>query len=184
MLRNCFSTVLLLVFLLFPAFESAHGADSPKSTAKAGQQKGQAADEMKVILEKSMKQEEGAASNKESARGVVVQEGDMAKVNYTVRLETGEIVATTDAAVAHNAGIQKAAWYKEPTELAPEEVLAGQQGDFPGLGDAVIGMSQGERKNLRCLRKELTEQAIPKRKRIFPLFRQCRKPSGCSPKIM
>ncbi|MHC1729275.1 MAG: thioredoxin fold domain-containing protein [Syntrophobacteraceae bacterium] len=146
MFRDYFRTVLLSVLLLSLASANLYGADSRSFAAKPGQDKGQNPTEgMKAIVEEAIKKEAGQTTS-DKAAAVKVQEGDLAKVNYTVMSETGELISTTEASVAQDTALRKSPQYIAPKEFAPEEVLAGKPGLPVGLGDVAVGMVTGEKK--------------------------------------
>jgi FKBP-type peptidyl-prolyl cis-trans isomerase 2 len=98
-------------------------------------------------LEEARKSGETAVVNlNEDEDPQLVQQGDLVRVNYTATLENGKVFHTTFAQVAKDPGTSKVAWYEEPKEFAPEEVLAGEQGSIPGMGDAILGLAPGEKK--------------------------------------
>ena len=145
--RKVLPAALVSLLLVFTAFGVAYAAD--RSAAKpADEQDQMTAEKMKAVIEQALKTGQGQANAENQGTSAKVGAGDLVKVNYTVALETGEVVATTDVSVAHDAARSKVAWFKDPDEFAPEEVLGGRQGLFPGLGDAVIGLTSGERKTL------------------------------------
>jgi FKBP-type peptidyl-prolyl cis-trans isomerase 2 len=107
------------------------------------------------------------------------EKGDLARVNYTVTLDDGSLVSTTLPAVAENKKTVRSGWADLPGELAPVEVLAGEMGTVPGLGEAVVGMAAGERKRIelapekaygardeRKVNRQPRESTIPKTIRL------------------
>lgn len=67
-----------------------------------------------------------------------VQKGDVVAVDYTVTDAAGKLLLTSRAAVAKEQG----------QRLAPEEIIAGTPAAIPGLGEAVPGMTIGEKKSV------------------------------------
>ena len=78
----------------------------------------------------------------------VARSGDLVKINYTVTLEDGTLVATTREKTARDQAVKKVTWYREPTGFFPQEVVAGKQEIMPGLGEALVGMRSGEQKRI------------------------------------
>jgi len=77
----------------------------------------------------------------------VVQAGDLVRVDYTATLEDGSLVRTTLPEVSAS-NQKRVAWYQEPSAYAAEEILAGKESELFGLGEAVVGMKEGEKKHL------------------------------------
>jgi FKBP-type peptidyl-prolyl cis-trans isomerase 2 len=77
-----------------------------------------------------------------------VEQGDLARVIYTVTLDDGSLVRTTSPTVAADKGRARSSHYEEPQETGPVEVLAGEREAVPGIGEGVIGMTPGEKKRI------------------------------------
>ena len=73
-----------------------------------------------------------------------VEKGDVVEVEYTLRdATTGEVIETTSAEVAKEAGI-----YDEKKRYGPRIVVVGEGSLLPGLEEALIGMKEGEEKEI------------------------------------
>ncbi len=73
----------------------------------------------------------------------LVENGDVLKVNYTGRLETGEIFDSSLEEVAKEAGI-----YNPSRNYEPLEVKVGFGQVIPGFEKALLGMKVGEKKEV------------------------------------
>ncbi len=71
-----------------------------------------------------------------------VESGDLVKVKYTCRLETGGIIDTTCEPVAREAGI-----YNPSRIYEPVEIRIGSRTVLPGFDKAILGMAEGEKKD-------------------------------------
>lgn len=80
-----------------------------------------------------------------SAERIAVGKGDLATVNYTMTLEDGTLVATTDRAVAGDQGRKRIGEFPSDAIFRPEQVLAGSPASVPGIGETVVGMEVGRR---------------------------------------
>jgi FKBP-type peptidyl-prolyl cis-trans isomerase 2 len=116
-----------------PASKAASG-DSPESVEKK-------------LLEDStawMKAQSAAAAG----TGEAIRSGDLVTTHYTVTLEDGSLVATTLEKTAMDPAVKKVTWYREQTVFGPIELVAGKQEVMPGLGEALVGMKAGDKKNI------------------------------------
>jgi len=77
-----------------------------------------------------------------------VQTGDLVRANYTLTLEDGSLVTTTNAAVAHDKGHVRSVAYRDAANFVPAGFVAGGPSDLPGISDALAGMSPGGRKRV------------------------------------
>jgi FKBP-type peptidyl-prolyl cis-trans isomerase 2 len=78
-----------------------------------------------------------------------VESGDLVKVRYTASLEDGAIFATNSEQDAKDPSRKKAPSFAKPDIFADEEIRAGKQELLPGLGEAVVGMKPGEKKQIK-----------------------------------
>jgi len=74
--------------------------------------------------------------------------GDLVTVRYTMTTADGALVATTEESVAADTGRPRSAAFSARSRYCPEEIVAGGEGNLPGLAQAVIGMAPGEKKHL------------------------------------
>jgi len=113
----------------------------------------------------------GAAPEPVEAAGTA-RKGDLVSVAYTVRLEEGPVLFTTRASVDQDPGEAKADLYQAPASFEPAEVVAGEPGSLPGIGEAVLGMAPGERKSLTLPPEALHGARDPEKTRSFPCVRK------------
>lgn len=73
-----------------------------------------------------------------------VEVGDNVELDYTAKLEGGEVFATTLREEGEQAGIEE----EDTTEYGPITIAVGSSGLLPGLESALIGMSEDEEKNV------------------------------------
>lgn len=117
---------------------STDGDDSTASRAAD-----RTSDQTRVTAENSQQQQENRETDPEA-----VERGDMAAVHYTMRLENGEVIFTTDRAVAENPAVEKAAWFRRPARYAPEEIRGGNDEALRYIADAIVGMKPGGKKTI------------------------------------
>jgi FKBP-type peptidyl-prolyl cis-trans isomerase 2 len=98
-------------------------------------------------LEEVKKAETGPAAAKTGNGSVAA--GDLVNVNYTATLEDGTLVYSTRQDAAKDAGRKKVIGYIGPKAFGPQEVVAGMVAAFPGVGQSVVGMLPGERKEIK-----------------------------------
>lgn len=102
----------------------------------------------------------------------MVETGDLAEVAYTASLESGEVVWTTRASIAQDPGQPKVEGYQAPQTLGPESILMGEQGTFPGLNQAIMGLYAGQRQTI-TLPPEMTFRGTrPELVRQFDRYKQ------------
>jgi FKBP-type peptidyl-prolyl cis-trans isomerase 2 len=89
-----------------------------------------------------------ALSGQSAGTAEAARSGDLVTTNYTVTLEDGTLVATTLKNIAGDQAVKKVSWYREPSEYAPQELVAGKQEVMPGLGEALVGMKGAEMRRL------------------------------------
>ncbi len=89
----------------------------------------------------------------EGGRGSVpagtIERGDLVMVDYTAALEDGAIFSTTMENTAKDLARKKVSWFREPAHYSAEEIVAGKEELVPGLGDAVLGLGAGAKKQIR-----------------------------------
>ncbi|MCK4528397.1 FKBP-type peptidyl-prolyl cis-trans isomerase [candidate division WOR-3 bacterium] len=102
-----------------------------------------------------------------------VQKGDLARVNYTARcFSDDKVFRTTLAEVAGDPDIKKAAWYEEPESFSPEDILAGEKASMPGLGEAVLGMSAGEKRMITLTPEKAYGPPDPRKMMKLPTIKR------------
>ncbi len=77
-----------------------------------------------------------------------VQVGDTVLINYTIYLDTGEIIDTTLEEVAMDDAQPKIWWFRLRASYEPLKVVIGEGTLPPDLEMALIGMREGERKEV------------------------------------
>jgi FKBP-type peptidyl-prolyl cis-trans isomerase 2 len=101
----------------------------------------------------------------------VAANGDLATVNYTASLEDGSVFYTTSKAVAESATTKKASWFSAPNNFAGEAVPVGKPALFPGVGEALPGMSAGSVKHLSLPPEQAFGPSDPQKIQKLPLVR-------------
>jgi FKBP-type peptidyl-prolyl cis-trans isomerase 2 len=101
----------------------------------------------------------------------VAANGDLATINYTAMLEDGAVFYTTRKAVAEDATTKKAPWFSAPKGFSGETVPVGKAALFPGIGDALGGMSVGAAKRLTLTPKQAFGPSDPQKVQNLPLVR-------------
>jgi len=123
------------------------------------------------------KQQPGSQTSKaegkeqRQAHSGAVKEGDLVTVNYTASLEDGTLVYSTSADVAHEPGRKKMTGYVEPKTFGPEETIAGKPVKVPGIGESVVGMKKGEKKQVTISAESAFGPSDPKKMQAFPCVR-------------
>jgi FKBP-type peptidyl-prolyl cis-trans isomerase 2 len=79
---------------------------------------------------------------------MTVGKGDTIKVNYTGRLESGEVFDTSHPEIARNESVPKVSWFNERTFYEPMEFTAGSGMMIEGFDEAVVGMKINETKEV------------------------------------
>lgn len=77
-------------------------------------------------------------------RIMTVENGDAVEVDYTGRLESGEVFDTTHAGIAKNASVPKTSWFGERPFYEPLEFIVGAGTMIGGFDEAVVGMKMNE----------------------------------------
>ena len=108
-----------------------------------------------------------AAREAKSAQ-VPAASGDLATVNYQAMLEDGSLFYTTRKEIADNPALKKVTWYA-PGSYAAEAVTVGKAALLPGIGEALVGMKQGESKRLTLTPEQAYGQPDPARRQEIPL---------------
>jgi FKBP-type peptidyl-prolyl cis-trans isomerase 2 len=100
-----------------------------------------------------------------------VERGDRVKVNYTATLNDGTVFGTTLESVAKDPLRKKVSWFRAPANYAAGELVAGKDELLPGLGEAVVGLEVGAKKELRLTADKAFGQPDSKKMREFPCAR-------------
>lgn len=89
----------------------------------------------------------GAAAGAPPEANGPLQPGELARVHYIATVGDGLLVATSREGPA-GAAASRSVWHRPQAGSGPVLVLAGQPAAFPGVGEAVVGMAPGERRQM------------------------------------
>jgi FKBP-type peptidyl-prolyl cis-trans isomerase 2 len=106
-----------------------------------------------------------------AAQPGTVEPGDLVRIDYTAVLDDGAIFSTTLESAAKDPGRKKVSWFREPARYAPVEIVAGKDELLPGLGDGVLGLGAGAKKELRLTADKAFGQPDPQKLVKFPCSR-------------
>ncbi len=143
---------LMLLCFLISATVSASGCAGPgpeRSTAGSVlENTSEDTRQQKIFeqLEAAMASGKGEVTIHADETPGVCQDGDLVMVDFTARLENGDLLATTIASVADDDEQSASLLNDQPRTFRPTAVLAGVGADLPGLADGVLGMQPGETK--------------------------------------
>jgi FKBP-type peptidyl-prolyl cis-trans isomerase 2 len=79
---------------------------------------------------------------------VEIEAGDTIKVNYTGRLESGEVFDTSHPGIAGNESLPKVSWFSVRPFYQPLEFTVGSGQMIQGFDEAVVGMKINETKTV------------------------------------
>lgn len=79
---------------------------------------------------------------------MTVEKGDTVEVDYTGRLESGEVFDTTHPEIARNTSIPKISWFRERPLYKSLEFIVGAGMMIEGFDEAVVGMKINETKTV------------------------------------
>lgn len=77
-----------------------------------------------------------------------VEVGDTVRVNYTAYLDTGEIIDTSFEEIAYDDTQPKVWWFRLRASYEPLKVVVGQGNLLPDFEIALVGMHEGEKKEI------------------------------------
>lgn len=109
------------------------------------------ADEQSANQDSSSIVEANVSSSEKTVQntiGDLIVAGDLVTVNYTLRLEDGSMIFTTDSSVANDVTEPKAEWFQAPENYGPEEILAGNDNKRHELALNLVGMTDHEEKQV------------------------------------
>ena len=147
---------------------SKEGAASPGALPASGS--GEAENAYRNVQEEHAAQ--GSGEDLPPAPVAAVQSGDLVTVHYTAALEDGALFSTTRESAAKDPAVKKVPWFQEPRRYGAEEAVAGRQELLPGLGEALIGMRNGEKKQLRLAPEQAFGLPDPQKQVHFPCVRE------------
>ena len=111
-----------------------------------------------------------------------VEAGDLIKVNYTMRLDSGDVFFTTDKTIADNSGPKKAEWFQPPEKFGPVEVLAGKDAELAEIAKDVVGMELNGQKTVTLLPEKGFGKHDPKKVKVLPKIKIFPKLASVKPK--
>ncbi len=113
------------------------------------------------------------AAAQDEGRATQVEAGDVATVEYTIRLDAaqGAVGFGVSRKDRDSTGSSLAGLLDIPTSGA-ERVLAGQDSSVPGLSRAIVGMRAGERRTVRIPPEEAYGAHDPEKMLKFPRIRR------------
>lgn len=111
-----------------------------------------------------------AGKNGEAA-ALPASAGDLARVEYTARLEDGTVIYSTRREVADDLSLKKAPWFGAPGNFKTEPVAVGGRAVLPGVGEALAGMAVGEKKRLALPPEKAFGPSDPAKIERLPLTR-------------
>ena len=106
-----------------------------------------------------------------AAAALPASAGDLARVDYTARLEDGTVIYSTRKEVADDVSLKKAPWFGAPANLKPEPMAVGGRAVLPGVGEALAGMAAGEKKRLVLPPERAFGPSDPAKMERLPLTR-------------
>lgn len=74
------------------------------------------------------------------ALGMGLQKGDFVRVTYTVKVQGGAVIETTEESVAKEMGL-----HKEGATYGPRTLILGANSVIPGLEEAILGKEAGQK---------------------------------------
>ena len=102
----------------------------------------------------------------------IIEPGDFVVVNYTLRLKSGELILTSSAELAQDASVKKVAWFINPENYGPEQIIAERETRTPELSLAVLGMTANQKKSVPILPESGFGPIDPKRIKVYPLSKR------------
>lgn len=100
--------------------------------------------------------------------GDAARAGDLVSANFTVTLEDGTLVATTQEKTFRDPALKKVSWYREPVGFGPMELVAGKREFLPGLGEALVGMKTGEKQRITLTADKAFGMPDPQKQQQLP----------------
>ncbi len=113
--------------------------------------------------------------------GQKVEAEDLVTIDYAVFTAEGKLVYSTRAEEARGSKIPRAAGYREPPSLTPEEVTAGKAARIPGVGESLVGMALGEQMSVMLPPDRAFGPTNPKLIKTFPTVKTVDKVFRISP---
>ena len=114
---------------------------------------------------------DGGPERAPAAHSASVERGDLVTVDYTSTLDDGAIISTTMESAAKDPARKKVSWFREPAHYTAEEIVAGKEELVPGLGDAVLGLGVGAKKQVRLTPDKAFGLPDPKKQVQLPCSR-------------
>lgn len=104
-----------------------------------------------------------------------VEVGDTVWINYTGRLDTGEIFDTTFEEVAMDDTIPKVWWFQIRASYEPVKLVVSSGQMLPNFEMALIGMREGQKKEITIPPEKAAGLRDPNRVQEIPLVRTLQK---------
>lgn len=95
---------------------------------------------------------------------MAMKKGDVVRVNYVGRLESGEIFDLTDEELA-----KKEKVYNEKIKYKPVPVILGSEMVIPGMGEELLKMKVGEKKKVKIKPEKAFGDRKPDLVRVVPI---------------
>lgn len=108
----------------------------------------------------------GQLSGKDDQGARKIKNGDLVTIDYSVFSEDGKLVYSTLPVDNNEPG---AAENRGPSPAFAEEVTAGKAARFPGVGELLAGMTEGERKKVTIPADKAFGPSNPELVKSFPL---------------
>ena len=137
----------MLSGLASAATANAHAGEAQKDTAVMDVSAQEETERVIRALQEAVKRNSSTVTL-ERGDSSTVQAGDVVQVRFAASLEDGSLLVTNMESVSRDPKRKKAALYRFPEHFEPDELLAGKEEILPGLGEAVLGMKAGEKKQL------------------------------------
>lgn len=106
---------------------------------------------------------------------MTIEKGDTIEVDYTGRLEGGEIFDTSYPEIAGNASVSKVPWFTERPSYEPLEFVVGAGMMIKGFDEAVVGMKINEAKNAEIPPESAYGHSDPSQIEAVPILQKVEK---------
>lgn len=113
----------------------------------------------------------------------MVQPGDLVLVDFTATLDDGTLIRSTHPGVGEDPDLKTSEEYTLSEGYGPVEIVAGEDGVFPGLGAAVMDMRPGEKREISLPPEKAFGPMDPKKTMTFPCERRLPKKPVLSPQV-
>jgi FKBP-type peptidyl-prolyl cis-trans isomerase 2 len=108
-----------------------------------------------------------------------IEEGDLVTIDYSAFLEDGKLVYSTRS---QDSKVHRvAAGYLEPSVFTPERVTAGKAARFPGVGESLVGLTEGDQKRITIPADKAFGLSNPQMVKRYPVTKTLDKTFRMSP---